>query len=110
MYKKLSAILFIIALAFSIAYAKAANKRSFEIEYSFKVTEIPSGSKQLDVWVPIPCDTEYQKITDIKIDNDEHYTIKTEDIYGNKIAHTKITPNGKSEFDVKVSLLRITNQ
>jgi len=43
-------------------YLKPAPARTFAIEYTGKVPEVPAGSKLLRVWLPVPQDSSVQSI------------------------------------------------
>lgn len=102
MLKKVLSLV-LLSLLITSVYAFAVGEREFEFTYSFTVTDIPQDSKEVSVWAPIPCDTENQKIIDIKVNIDAEYVISTEDVYGNKIMSAKVPSAGKSEIPVTVS-------
>ena len=63
--------------------ADAPRERKFEFEYMALVKEIPTGAKRVDLWIPVPHDSPFQKITEMKIDSPHEYEIHTSQ-YGNK--------------------------
>jgi transglutaminase-like putative cysteine protease len=63
--------------------------RSFSLEYKAIVKDIPAGAKRLDLWVPVPHNDPYQRITNIRVQAPSPYTISTGS-EGNAILHTSI--------------------
>lgn len=51
----------------------ALRTRSFVLEYKAVVKDLPEGTKRVDLWVPVPHDDLYQKITDLRIDSPYSY-------------------------------------
>jgi hypothetical protein len=78
----------------SKAFLKAAESRTFEIEYVGKVSGIPEGTKQLRVWMPVPQTTTVQEIRSLTFS--QAPKIGTEPKYGNTIAYWEIANPGAS--------------
>src|SRR6185369_3508883 len=57
--------------------ADAPRERKFEFEYKALVKEIPTGAKKVDLWIPVPHDSPFQRITEMKIDSPHQYKIHT---------------------------------
>lgn len=70
------------------AYEKTGDTRRFSIKYIGKVPEIPSGTKVLRVWMPVPQDSTVQSIE--KLEFSPKTKLHTEKKYGNKIAYWEI--------------------
>jgi len=81
----LPAILFF----FSIASA-SPHQRTFSLLYTAKVTEIPAETKNIDIWMPLPSDSRYQKITNLAITSPFQYTTSTEKEYHNTMLYQHI--------------------
>jgi transglutaminase-like putative cysteine protease len=64
-------------------------ERQFEFEYKATVKEIPAGARKVDLWIPVPHDTPFQKIAGLQIDSPRPYRIHTAQ-YGNKILHLSL--------------------
>jgi transglutaminase-like putative cysteine protease len=75
--------------------------RKFEFEYRAVVKEIPAGARRVDLWIPLPHDSPFQKITDMKIDSSHHYEIHTSQ-YGNQLVHIRV--NHPKESSLAVTL------
>jgi transglutaminase-like putative cysteine protease len=70
-------------------YLKKGDSRTFAIEYTAQVKDVPQGAGKLRMWVPVPQDTPVQKITSLTFQG-EQPKIGTESKYGNKIAYWEI--------------------
>jgi transglutaminase-like putative cysteine protease len=75
-------------LSINPEFLKPAGSRKFAIEYVGKLTEVPFGTKRLQVWMPVPGDSTVQKISDLKFSSPARITTETK--YGNKIAYWEI--------------------
>src|SRR6185295_4851608 len=81
--------------------ANAPRERKFEFEYKALVKEIPTGAKKVDLWIPVPHDSPFQRITEMKIDSPHRYKIHTSQ-YGNKVLHISLNKPHVSSFAVIV--------
>src|ERR1044071_9000864 len=79
--------------------ADAPRERKFEFEYKALVKDIPTGAKKVDLWIPVPHDSPFQKITEMKIDSPHEYKIHTSQ-YGNKAMHISLNNPQESCFAV----------
>src|SRR6185369_10920801 len=79
--------------------ADAPRERKFEFEYKAVVKEIPTGAKKVDLWIPVPHDSPFQQITEMKIDSPHQYKIHTTQ-YGNKVMHIRLNNPQESSFAV----------
>ena len=66
-------------------YQLPGGSRKFSIEYTGKVTEIPTGTKKLRVWMPAPQSTTVQKIEQLEFTPKAR--LARESKYGNQIAY-----------------------
>src|SRR5262249_49364227 len=74
-------------------------ERRFEFDYVASVKDIPAGAKTVDLWIPVPHDSEFQKITDLKIDSPYPYHISPAQ-YGNTMLHITLMDPKQSSFQV----------
>ncbi|HXG92854.1 MAG TPA: transglutaminase domain-containing protein [Blastocatellia bacterium] len=91
-----------VALLFAsapVARARVPRKRSFQFEYKTTVKEIPAGAKEVDVWIPVPHDTPFQKITGFEVESPHPYKIQSAE-YGNKILHIRLSNPQQSSFTI----------
>ena len=70
-------------------YLVPGQSRTFAIEYTAHVKQVPEGTKKLRLWVPVPHDTPVQSIRDLRFHGKEP-SIETEPKYGNTIAYWEI--------------------
>ncbi|HEX5053189.1 MAG TPA: transglutaminase-like domain-containing protein [Planctomycetota bacterium] len=70
-------------------YLKPGDSRTFAIQYTAQVKDIPAGTKQLRLWVPIPQDSPVQTIRDLKFAGSAP-RLTTEKKFGNRIAYWEI--------------------
>jgi transglutaminase-like putative cysteine protease len=77
--------------------------RSFYFEYKAIVKDIAPGSKQVDLWVPVAHDDDYQKITQLRIDSPYSYKIDTAP-HGNTMLHIAVNNPKITTFAVTISL------
>lgn len=76
--------------------------RKFSVQYTGKISEIPTGTRRLRVWLPAPQNSTVQVID--KLEFTPAARLRTEPKYGNKIAHFKIENPGVTA-EVKMSLV-----
>src|SRR6266508_4203265 len=79
--------------------AATPRERKFEFEYKATVKKIPAGAKRVDLWIPVPHDSRFQKITDMQIESPYRYQIQTAQ-YGNRILHISLNHRQQSSFTV----------
>lgn len=77
-------------------------KRTFEVIYSAKVTDIPSDAKSLKVWVPLASTREGQMILDRKIETPVSAKVTQDKVYGNEMAYFEISRPVPSSLNFKV--------
>jgi hypothetical protein len=79
------------------ALAVIPKERSFQFEYKATVKDIPIDAKQVDLWIPVPHDSPFQRITDLQIESPYPYHTKTAQ-YGNKVLHINLSKPQQSSF------------
>jgi transglutaminase-like putative cysteine protease len=79
----------------------APRERQFEFEYRATIKEIPVGARRLEVWIPVPHDTPFQRIEGLSIDSPHSYRMHTAQ-YGNRILN--ISLNAPLPADVSVTM------
>ncbi|HEX8459283.1 MAG TPA: transglutaminase domain-containing protein [Pyrinomonadaceae bacterium] len=77
----------------------APRERQFAFEYRATVKEIPAGTRKFDLWIPVPHDTPFQKITSLEIDSPQPYRVHTAE-YGNKVLHLSLNHPAPAGFTV----------
>src|SRR5580704_18896205 len=87
--------------AYLLIAAEPAHQRDFTFEYKATVKDIPAGTQKLELWIPVPHDDPFQRITDIKIETPVPYQILPGD-QDNQMLHLEI--NQPRESSVPVTL------
>jgi len=80
--------------------AKTPKVRSFSFAYEVSVKPPPEGSKRLELWLPVPQDDAYQKITAMHVEAPQGYGIESGS-QGNRMLHVSLKPG---EAPVKIEL------
>jgi transglutaminase-like putative cysteine protease len=75
-------------------YLKPGDSRTFSVEYVAKVPEIPAGTRNLRVWIPVPQDTTVQEIRALSFSKEPRLGVEPK--YGNRIAFWEIENPGAS--------------
>jgi transglutaminase-like putative cysteine protease len=83
----------------AVADSPLPRKREFEFEYKATVKDIPTGAKEIDLWMPVPHDNSFQKIADLQIDSPYPYQMQMGQ-YGNKMMHISLSNPQQSTFTV----------
>jgi transglutaminase-like putative cysteine protease len=73
----------------SIAADPTRASRTFSLDYKAVVSDVPVGTKEVQLWVPVPHDDLYQRISDLRIESAYPYTMAT-DPAGNLILHVTV--------------------
>ena len=101
LFMPLCATLALMLLPNPLAHAVAADarERRFEFEYTAMVRDVPAGAKKLELWIPIPHDTPFQKITGVQIQSPYPYKIQTAQ-FGNRVLHINVANPPQANFAV----------
>jgi transglutaminase-like putative cysteine protease len=81
------------------AFLKPGDRRTFSVEVTARVPEVPAGTRRLRVWIPVPQDSAIQTIGGLSFTRKPR--LGTEPKYGNRIAFWEIE-NPSSSFDVSM--------
>ena len=79
----------------------APRERKFAFEYKTTVKDIPAQAGRIEVWIPLPHDSPFQKITDLEIDSPYKYRISKSE-YGNRILHLSLKEHKPLSFTITV--------
>lgn len=74
-------------------------ERTFQFEYKTTVKDIPTNAKTVDLWIPVPHDNAFQRITDLEIESPYPYQTHTSE-YGNKVLHLKLIKPEQTTFSL----------
>jgi len=111
----LSSLLF-LSISTSLLTAEAISKaqkfspasRTFRFTYSFTVKDIPSGTKQVRVWVPVPQTDQHQTVRVLAVKGPIKTQITRGREYGNRMMYADIqNPSSeKAEFTLTYEITR----
>ena len=88
MLKRMKLALILTAVTLTAATLPTPRERGFSFEYSVTVKDVPATARTIDLWIPIPHDDPYQRVTGLKIDSTVPYGIETGSD-GNRILHLR---------------------
>src|SRR5450755_453232 len=94
-----SALLLLACLSMA---GQSVHQRDFTFEYKATVKDIPAGTQKLELWIPIPHDDPYQRITDVHVDTPFPHQILTGD-QGNVMLHVEIGQPKESSVPVTLT-------
>jgi len=79
-----------------------ARQRDFTFEYKATVKDIPAGTQKLELWIPVPHDDPYQRITAVHVDAPYPHQILTGG-QGNMMLHLEIAQPKESSVPVALT-------
>ena len=86
-------VLFASACFLLVSSAPATSslqERTFEFTYTAEVHDIPTGSKDVQIWLPYPQSDQFQKILKAKVSSPYPSQILTAPEYGNQMVHIDV--------------------
>lgn len=105
MTRKAFLCLLVLAAASALGVmADAPRMRDFVFTYSVSIGELPSGARQVDIWLPYPTSDEHQKIDVLEILSPYPHRVIKEPEYGNSILFISATDPMTREIDVKMTI------
>lgn len=75
--------------------------RRFSFTYTATVKDVPAGTKEVEVWIPLPYESETQKATVRQVGAPVKHEETSESKYGNRMLHFRV-PNPPAKFDITV--------
>jgi transglutaminase-like putative cysteine protease len=87
---------------------KDAPVKSLTTRFTYKavVPELPAGTKSLDLWLPIPSDSQWQTVRDVQVSSPYPYRITQEQKFGNRMVYVRVTGQGtRDKLEVAVSFI-----
>lgn len=91
-------IVFVAAIVFSSC--SKVPERSFEFNY--KVSLQANSGKNMKIWIPIPESNEIQSISELTIDTDIAYEVKTEEKHGNSYFYADLKDGLNQAIDINI--------
>ena len=77
-------------------------EREFQILYQARISELPSDSGDVRIWIPIASSRESQTILEKRIESPVPYQITREPIYGNEMAYFELKKPFPPSLDINV--------
>jgi transglutaminase-like putative cysteine protease len=79
--------------------------REFELNYETTLSQIPEGSQELKLWIPVPRDTQHQKISDFEVTTipETKFEIRDESLRGNRMIYLNVK-NPRAGIHVKMTM------
>ncbi len=108
-YKKHLFLTVFLILWFStgLLLGQGPNKSCFVFDYAFQVKDIPAEAKDLQVWIPIPAQNEFQKVELFESTGEIIFVTTTDPKYKNKLYYTSIEPtSGTMVFNLRYRVIR----
>ncbi|MCH7591027.1 transglutaminase domain-containing protein [PVC group bacterium] len=81
----LMVLILVLGGVWGIAGLRVPSSRLVDFDYEIRIHDIPQGSRELKVWLPLLAQTPYQEIKNITIEPQEHTAIYYDPVYQNKI-------------------------
>ena len=96
------------AEATSNAEKFSAPSRTFRFTYTFTVKDIPSGTKLVRVWVPVPRTDQHQTVRVLGVKAPTKTQMTQEPEYGNRMMYAEMQNSalGKAEFTLQYEITR----
>ncbi len=82
--------------------AEVVHERDFTFQYKATVKDLPAGTGKVELWIPVPHDDAYQRISNLEVQTPYPYKIAAGD-QGNTILHLEISRPKESSIPVTVS-------
>ena len=111
----LSSLLLLILPACQLAAQATSNarkfsppSRTFRFTYTFTVKDIPSGAKQVRVWIPVPQTDQHQTVRVLAVKAPVKTRMTREPEYGNRMMYAEIQNSvpAKAEFTLEYKITR----
>lgn len=83
--------------------APAASSRTIGATYAATVELVPAGVERLEVWVPLPSDTEFQRIRSLRIESPYPWSVRRESENGNSYLYFSARQPRTGRLEVRVS-------
>ena len=111
----LSSLLLLFLFAYKLAAETTPNPqkfsppaRTFRFNYNFTVKDIPPGTKQVRVWVPVPQTDQHQTVRVLSAKAPAKTRMTQEPEYGNRMMYAEIDhpTSAKAEFTLEYKVTR----
>lgn len=101
----------IIAIALlGLSLPAIAAQKTFEATYVATISNVPAGSKELKLWIPLPTTRGWQKISELQIASPFVWVRKSDPEFGNDYAFTTIKNPPAGEVTVRVHFKAVRDE
>jgi len=76
--------------------------RKIDATYVATVEQVPAGAERLEVWVPLPSDTEFQRIRGLQIESPYPWSVRREREHGNSYLYLSARQPHAGRLDVRI--------
>jgi len=85
---------------------ETSSRRTLTTQLTYKATipEVPSGTKTLNLWLPLPFNSEWQSVDDIVVEGTEQYKLTQDRQYGNRMVYI-MSENPKTPVAITVKFV-----
>lgn len=95
------------AQTFAAEVPAAPKTLTTRFTYQARVPKPPSGTQSLDVWLPIPSDNAFQRVSDVDVKSVATHRITMEKRFGNRMVYVRIDrPTGETQVQVAFTVER----
>jgi transglutaminase-like putative cysteine protease len=79
--------------------------RTFEFTYRLTASDFPENAEIISIWIPMPVETEVQRVEEVTIDCDLPHKIMREPTYGNRLLYVEAAEGLPEKVNVDVTYL-----
>jgi transglutaminase-like putative cysteine protease len=92
-----TAFLFSVVIVDSGVCGERPREVSYEFRYTAEVRDLPESASHVDLWIPVPSDSQGQKVNSVNVVRPSDGQVQTEPQYQNRIFHKRfVGPFGKT--------------
>lgn len=107
-FRAVSALMGLSLLA--VSRASETPERSIALTYKAVIKEIPSGTRSVEVWLPVPQDNHVQKVWDLQVSAPARYRITRDSEYGNRFLYVRVVNPTSAAMTVEMKLKARRNE
>jgi transglutaminase-like putative cysteine protease len=101
----------IIAIALlGLSLPAVAAQKTFEATYVATISNVPAGTKELKLWIPLPTTRGWQKISELQIASPFVWVRKSDPEFGNDYAFTTIRNPAAGDVTVRVRFKAVRDE
>lgn len=89
--------------------AEQPRERHFTFDYKATIKDIPAGTQKVELWIPVPHDDPYQRVSAVQVRTPYPYKLATGD-QGNQILHLEVDRPKESSVPVELTFEAIRKE